>query len=88
MISVAEKFWCSWHMRQSLQPIWPRAEPSGVPLLTWDVVLVDGRRVLPCRCAASTVVPYRMKTTSKELTVREITELRLLKRLNIILVAL
>jgi hypothetical protein len=70
-ISVAEKFWCNWQIRQSPQPtsgVAPLASVAGSEKLAERTTL-DAKP--PCVCAASTVVPYTMKPSSSNESTRE-----------------
>lgn len=58
-ITVAEKFWWSWQMRQSLQLrrlLFPLVSEAGSEKVEPAMALFAATR-LPCVCAASIVVP-------------------------------
>jgi len=74
-------------MRQSLQPV---AVPEVLSVVTGPETAdapLDGMKIRPCLCAASTVVPYRMKSVNSKPTVLDTDAVLLLKVLERMLVA-
>lgn len=71
VIKLVPKFWCNWQIRQSLHPVWPPLVFAVCSDLVSEVISVLSVNTRPCRCAASTVVPYRMKAISSSPSQRE-----------------
>lgn len=74
-------------MRQSLQPVVVLDVLSVVSGCETDDAPLDGMKIRPCLCAASTVVPYRMKRVNNNPTVLDTDAVLLLKVLERMLVA-
>ncbi|PYS74122.1 MAG: hypothetical protein DMF69_02750 [Acidobacteria bacterium] len=74
-------------MRQSLQPVLVPAVLSVVFVPETAAAPLLGMKTRPCLCAASTVVPYRIKSVNNKPTVRDIDAVLLLKVLERMLVA-
>jgi len=75
-------------MRQSLQAVVVPDVPSVVTGSETDATPLDGVKTRPCLCAASTVVPYKMKSVNNKPTVLEIDAVLLVKVLERMLVAI
>ena len=74
-------------MRQSLQPVLAPEVLSVVTGSETDAPPLDGVKTRPCLCAASTVVPYRIKSVNNKPTVLETDAVLLLKVVERMLVA-